>query len=77
MTQLAITKETAVFDVLDQVPGAIELFRQHGINPAKECIFFARQIRLKDTPERCRVVDLDELILKLNVAMLKKGATEI
>jgi hypothetical protein len=77
MTQLTITKETAVFDVLDQVPGAIELFRQHGINPAKECIFFARQIRLKDTPERCRVVDLDELILKLNVAMLKKGVTEI
>jgi len=77
MTQLTITKETAVFDVLDQVPGAIELFRQRGINPAKECIFFARQIRLKDTPERCRVADLDELILKLNVAMLKKGATEI
>jgi hypothetical protein len=77
MTQLTITKETAVFDVLDQVPGAIELFRQHGINPTKECIFFARQIRLKDTPERCRVADLDELILKLNVAVLKKGATEI
>lgn len=77
MTHLTITRETAVFDVLDHVPSAIELFRQHGINPAKECAFFARQIRLKDTPERCRVVDLDELILKLNMAMGKKCAAEI
>lgn len=74
MTQLTITRETAVFDVLDEVPGAIELFRQHGINPAKECVFFAQQIRLKDTPDRCRVVDLDELIQKLNAALHKQGA---
>lgn len=77
MTQLTITRETAVFDVLDQVPGAIEIFRQHGINPARECVFFARQIRLKDTPERCRVVDLDELIEKLNSALHKQGAVGI
>lgn len=69
MAQQVITSEMTVFDVLDQVPRAIELFQQHGVNPAGECAFFTRQIRLKETPERCHVTDLDELILKLNVAL--------
>ena len=66
MIQPTITSEMTVFDVLDQVPGAIGLFQQHGVNPTGECAFFTKQIRLKDTPERCHVVDLDKLILKLN-----------
>ena len=74
MIQPTITSEMTVFDVLDQVPGAIDLFQQHGVNPTGECTFFTTQIRLKDTPERCHVVDLDELILKLNAAMHEKDA---
>lgn len=76
MIQPTITSEMTVFDVLDQVPGAIELFQQHGVNPTGECAFFTRQIRLKDTPERCHVVDLDKLILKLNAAIHEKDATD-
>ena len=49
MTQQTITAEMTVFAVLDRVPGAIELFQQHGVNPAGECAFFTRQIRLKET----------------------------
>ena len=69
MIQPTITSEMTVFEVLDQVPGAIELFQQHGVNPTRECALFTRQIRLKETPERCHVEDLDELILKLNAAL--------
>jgi hypothetical protein len=74
MIQPAITSEMTVFDVLDQVPGAIDLFQQHGVNPTGKCTFFTTQIRFKDTPERCHVVDWDELILKLNAAMHEKDA---
>ncbi|MCO5195622.1 MAG: hypothetical protein M9930_20370 [Anaerolineae bacterium] len=69
MTQQTITAEMTVFAVLDRVPGAIELFQQHGVNPAGECAFFTRQIRLKETPERCHVEDLDGLIFELNAAI--------
>lgn len=69
MTPQLITVEMTVYDVLDQVPGAIELFQQHGVNPTKECVFFTRQIRLRETPERCHLDGLDELILKLNAAL--------
>lgn len=72
MTQPTITDDITVFDVLNQVPSAIELFRQHGVNPAGECAFFTRQIRLKETPDRCHVDDLDELIQKLNAAVYKE-----
>lgn len=77
MTSHLITEEMTVYDVLDLVPNAIELFEQHGINPTGQCAFFTRQIHLKDTPERCHVVDLDELIVKLNVAFgVTKSADE-
>jgi hypothetical protein len=69
MAQQSIMAEMTVYDVLDQVPGAIELFQQHGVNPTRECALFTRQIRLKETPECCHVDDLDELILKLNAAL--------
>lgn len=65
-----ITLEMTVFDVLDQVPGAIELFREHGVNPAAECGPLTRQIRLIDTPARCDLADLDLLVDKLNAALL-------
>lgn len=74
MTPQPITAEMTVYDVLDRVPGAIELFQQHGVNPTRECVFFTRQIRLKETPERCHVDDLDELILKLNAALQETAA---
>lgn len=76
MIQAAITDEMTVFDILEQVPGAITLFQQHGVNPTRECSLFTRQIRLKDTPERCHVVDLDELILKLNTTIHEKNAVK-
>lgn len=66
-----ITLEMTVFDVLDQVPGAIELFREHGVNPTAECGPLTRQIRLMDTPYRCHLVDLDLLVEKLNSALLR------
>lgn len=66
MAQEVITVETTVFDVLDQVPGAFDLFWQHGVNPAAECGPLTRQILLKETPDRCHLVDLDGLIAELN-----------
>jgi len=74
MTPQLITAETTVYDVLDQVPRAIELFQQHGVNPTRECAFFTRQIRLKETPERCHLDGLDELILKLNASVPETDA---
>lgn len=69
MIQPMITSEMTVVEVIDRVPGAIELFQQHGVNPTRECALFTRQICLKETPERCHLEDLDELIRKLNAAL--------
>lgn len=66
-----ITKEMTVFDVLDRVPGAIELFREHGVNPTAECGPLTRQIRLIDTPDRCDLANLDLLVDKLNTALVE------
>jgi hypothetical protein len=66
-----ITLEMTVFDVLDQVPGAIELFREHGVNPTAECGPLTRQIRLIDTPHRCHLADVDLLVEELNSALLE------
>jgi hypothetical protein len=66
-----ITVEMTVFEVLDQVPGAIELFRAHGVNPTAACGPLMRQIRLIDTPDRCDLADLYLLVEKLNGALLE------
>ena len=66
-----ITPEMTVFAILDQVPGAIDLFREHGVNPTTECGPLTRQILLIDTPDRCDIVDLDLLVDELNVALLE------
>lgn len=58
-----------VFEVLERVPGALEMFREHGIYPTAECGPLTRQIRLVETPDRCHVEDLAELIDKLNTAL--------
>lgn len=69
MNEPVITIEMTVFDVLEQVPGAIELFRLHGVNPAGECGPLTREIRLIDTPMCCHLDDLDGLIIELTSAL--------
>lgn len=74
MRHQTVTKEMTVFEALELVPGAIELFRAHGVNPAGECGPLTREIALGDTPERCHLEDLAELIGELNAALQKNRA---
>lgn len=69
MKRRAVTKEMTVYEVLGCVPGAIELFRRHGVNPTGECGPLTREIRLIDTPIRCHLDDLDGLIIELTTAL--------
>jgi len=69
MKERTVTVEMSVFDALECVPGAIELFRLHGVNPTGECGPLTREIRLIDTPTHCHLDDLDGLIIELTAAL--------
>lgn len=69
-----ITKETTVHEALERVPGAAALFEEHGVRPAPQCGPMMRVVRLKDTPDKCYVRDLDRLIDKLNQRLLQTSS---
>lgn len=64
-----ITEEMLVAEVLQQVPGAGELFRQHGVDPVKHCGPLTYTTHLAETPDVCRLYDLDGLLLELNAVL--------
>lgn len=74
MSQTIITPEMTVFEVLQIIPNASEIFRLYGVNPSAQCGPLLRSIRMKDAPVRCSLQDLDELIEELN-AILRDGVT--
>lgn len=76
MSQAVITPEMTVFEVLQLVPNANEIFRLYGVNPSAQCGPLLRSIRLKETPVRCSLQDLDELIEELN-AVLESGLSSV
>lgn len=76
MAQTLITEEMTVFDVLQLIPNASEIFRLYGVNPSVQCGPLLRSIRLKDAPVRCSLQDLDELIEELN-AVLHDGIASV
>jgi len=76
MTQSIITEEMTVFDVLQLIPNANEIFRLYGVNPSAQCGPLLRSIRLKDAPVRCSLQDLEELIEELN-AVLRDGIASV
>ena len=69
MIEPAITDEMLVAEVLQQIPEAAELFRQHGVDPVKHCGPQTRIVHLAETPNACRLRDLDGLLLGLNAAL--------
>jgi len=69
MTVPAITEEMLVAEVLQQVPGAAELFHQHGVDPVKHCGPQTRIVHLTETPDVCRLRDLDGLLSEFNAAL--------
>lgn len=72
MTEPTIIEEMLVAEVLQQVPGAAELFRQHGVDPIKHCGPQIHIIHLAETPDVCRLRDLDGLLLELNAVLQAK-----
>ena len=71
MSQLMITEEMTVFEILQLVPNANEIFRLYRVNPSSQCGPLLRSIRLKEAPLRCNLQDLDELIEQLNAVLQK------
>jgi hypothetical protein len=72
MTQPLVTLEMTIFEILELVPQANEIFRLYGANPSAQCGPLLRSIRLKEAPLRCGLQDLDELLEELNAVLLKQ-----
>lgn len=60
------SKETLVGDVLEVHPAPVPIFEDYGVNPIRECGTNIYTIKLRETPDRCHVDDLDGLISRLN-----------
>ena len=67
MTQHVITTAGRIADVLEQVPGALDLFSRHGVDPRASCGAQTHHIHLRDAA-RCGLVNLDGLIEELRTA---------
>lgn len=61
-----ITGDMTVAKVLEVHPDPVPIFEEHGVNPTQECGTNIYTILLKETPEKCFVDDLDELVRDLN-----------
>ena len=67
MTQRVITAARRIADVLEEVPGAVDVFSRHGVDPRASCGAQTHHIHLRDAA-RCGLVDLDGLIEELRTA---------
>lgn len=61
-----ITGDMTVAEVLEVHPDPVPIFERHGVNPTQDCGPNIYTIHLKETPEKCFVDNLDELIRDLD-----------
>lgn len=66
MGERTISEETTVAKALELHPDAEPIFEDYGVNPTRDCGPNIYTIKLKETPEKCFVDDLDGLISDLN-----------
>ncbi len=63
---MEITRESVVWDVLEQMPEARDLFAGHGCEIDDECTDQAMENSLDVAETVCHLKDIDGLILELN-----------
>lgn len=62
---MLITTATTVKEILDQHPGAIEVFEDHGVSIPIECDDCILDTELELCESMCHIDDLDGLIVDL------------
>ena len=67
MTREVIMPARRIADVLEQVPGAVDLFSRHHVDPRASCGAQTHHIQLRDAA-KCGLVDLGGLIEELRTA---------
>lgn len=60
-----ITRSTTVKEILDQRPGAVQIFENHGVNVPTECDECILDTELDLCDSMCHIDDLEGLILDL------------
>lgn len=68
MSEEMITEEWTVAEALRCAPDALGLFQKYGVNPITDCGPNRTILHLGETPERCKIEQLEALIADLNAA---------
>ncbi len=71
-----ITTDTFVADALERVPGALELFIAHGVDPTCDCGISTRVVTLAEAERRCGLRDAEGLAAELNARLQALEADE-
>ncbi len=72
-----ITTDTLVADALEQVPGALDLFIAHGVDPTCDCGISTRVVTLAEAERRCGLRDVEGLAAELNARLQALEAEEV
>lgn len=69
MAEEIITGDMTVAEVLGRVPGCLRIFEEHGVNPRTACGPNIHILGLDETPARCGLEELEQMIADLNAAV--------
>lgn len=62
--------KNSIQEIIDNYPGAIEVFKMHGVDVEDGCLFSVRHLPVEECTELCGVEDLDRIIEDINACLL-------